>query len=110
MIALKKIPYNIDAIYYNFDITKPQPQLFVTPDFKELTRVLDEFAGRMALRKGGIEGILKAIESNNTSTIVYSSGLQISGTVVEYLLHQNQPVYVKKTEGPTSLAYKKPTA
>lgn len=103
--SVKKIPYNIDAIYYNFDITKPQPQLFVTPDFKELTRVLDEFAGRMALRKGGIEGILKAIESNNTSTIVYSSGLQVSGTVVEYLLHQNQPVYVK-TEGPTSLAYK----
>ncbi len=59
----------------------------------------------MALRKGGIEGILKAIESNNTSTIVYSSGLQVSGTVVEYLLHQNQPVYVK-TDGPTSLAYK----
>ena len=102
---VKKIPYNIDAIYYNFDITKQQPQLFVTPDFKELTRVLDEFAGRMALRKGGIEGILKAIESNSTATLVYSSGLQVSGTVVDYMLHQNQPVYVK-TEGPTSLAYK----
>lgn len=103
--SVKKIPYNIDAIYYNFDITKPQPQLFVTPDFKQLTQVLDEFAGRMALRKGGIEGILKAIESNNTSTLAYSSGLQVSGTVVEYILHQNQPVYVK-TNGPTSLSYK----
>ncbi|MDY0075971.1 MAG: aromatic amino acid hydroxylase [Bacteroidales bacterium] len=103
--SVKKIPYNIDAIYYNFDITKPQPQLFVTTDFKQLTRVLDEFAGRMALRKGGIEGILKAIESNNTSTLGFSSGVQVSGTVVEYMLHQNQPVYVK-TQGPTALSYK----
>lgn len=103
--SVKKIPYNIDAIYYNFDITKPQPQLFVTPEFKNLTQVLDEFAGRMALRKGGIEGILKAIESNTTATIVYSSGLQVSGTFIEYMLHQNQPVYVK-TDGPTSLSFK----
>lgn len=103
--SVKKIPYNIDAIYYNFDITKPQPQLFVTTDFKELTSVLDEFAGRMALRIGGIEGILKAIESNNTATLVYSSGLQVSGTFKEYMLHQNQPIYIK-SEGPTSLSYK----
>ncbi|MBG0781792.1 MAG: aromatic amino acid hydroxylase [Bacteroidales bacterium] len=102
---VKKLPYTIDAVYYNFDITKPQPQLFVTPDFAHLTRVLDEFADRMALRKGGIEGILKAIESGNTATLVFSSGLQVSGTITNYLMHQNQPVYVK-AQGGTSLSYK----
>lgn len=102
--AVKKLPYDIDAVYYNFDITKPQPQLFVTPDFDHLTKVLDEFAGRMALRKGGIEGILKAIESQNTATCVYSSGLQVSGVFTDYLLHQNQPIYLK-TKGPTTLNY-----
>ncbi|MBK9291320.1 MAG: aromatic amino acid hydroxylase [Bacteroidetes bacterium] len=99
-----KLPYTVDAVYYNFDITKPQPQLFVTPDFAHLTRVLDEFASRMALRKGGIEGILKAIESGSAATCVYSSGLQVSGTFTEYILHQNQPVYVRTT-GPTMLCY-----
>lgn len=99
-----RLPYNVDAVYYNFDITKPQPQLFVTPDFAHLTSVLDEFAQRMALRKGGIEGILKAIESGSTSTCVYSSGLQVTGTFTDYILHQNQPVYVK-THGPTMLSY-----
>lgn len=99
-----RLPYNVDAVYYNFDITKPQPQLFVTPDFAHLTSVLDEFAQRMALRKGGIEGILKAIESGSTATCVYSSGLQVSGTFTDYILHQNQPVYVK-THGPTMLSY-----
>ncbi|MBU1579235.1 MAG: aromatic amino acid hydroxylase, partial [Bacteroidetes bacterium] len=102
---VKKLPYNIDAVYYNFDITKPQPQLFVTPDFAHLTKVLDEFASRMALRKGGIEGIFKAIESGNTATLVYSSGLQVSGTFTDYLMHQNQAVYVK-SQGGTSLSYK----
>ena len=102
---VKKLPYTIDAVYYNFDITKPQPQLFVTPDFAHLTKVLDEFAGRMALRKGGIEGILKAIESGNTATLAYSSGLQVSGTFTDYLMHQNQAVYVK-SKGPTNLSYK----
>lgn len=28
-----KLPYTIDAAQKSFDITKPQPQLYVTPDF-----------------------------------------------------------------------------
>ncbi len=66
--------------------------------------MLDEFAQRMALRKGGIEGILKAIESGSAATCVYSSGLQVSGIFSEYILHQNQPVYIR-TIGPTMLSY-----
>jgi phenylalanine-4-hydroxylase len=101
---VKKIPYSIDAVYYNFDITKPQPQLFVTPDFAHLTTVLDEFANRMALRKGGIEGVLKAIESANTATCVFSSGLEVSGTFSDYLMTQNQLIYLRST-GPTMLSF-----
>ncbi len=103
--SVKKIPYTIDAAYYNFDITKEQPQLFVTPDFAHLTTVLDEFASQMALRKGGIEGVLKAIESRNTATCVYSSGLQVSGTFTEYILHQNQLIYLH-VKGPATLNFK----
>ena len=101
---VRKIPYSIDAVYYNFDITKPQPQLFVTPDFENLTVVLDQFASRMALRKGGVEGILKAVESGSVATCVYSSGLQVSGVFSDYILHQNQPAYFR-TSGPTTLCY-----
>jgi phenylalanine-4-hydroxylase len=103
---VEKIPYTIEAADYNFDITKPQPQLFVTPDFKHLTTVLNEFADRMAVKKGGIEGLLKAIESKNIATCVLSSGLEVSGTFTDFLLHQNQLVYFKTT-GPTALSYRK---
>ena len=66
---VKKIPYSLDAMDYGFDITKPQEQLFVTPDFKYLNEVLDEFSNQMALKTGGIEGILKAIQSGEVCTI-----------------------------------------
>ncbi|MFA6088207.1 aromatic amino acid hydroxylase, partial [Mucilaginibacter sp.] len=40
---VKKLPYTIDAIKYSYDITKTQPQLFVTPTFQNLIDVLEEF-------------------------------------------------------------------
>ena len=99
---VKKIPYNIDAVEYSFDITEPQPQLFVTPDFDTLTNVLNEFADKMAFRKGGLDGIKKAIRSENTGTCVYSSGLQVSGTFTEVIEKHGEPVYLR-TSGPTNL-------
>ena len=102
---VKKIPYTLDAVRYSFDITEPQPQLFVTPDFDTLTRVLEEFADTMALRKGGVEGIKKAIRSEATATCVYSSGLQVSGTFTEVLEKKGKPVYLKAV-GPVNLNYR----
>jgi phenylalanine-4-hydroxylase len=40
----------------SFDITKLQPQLYVTPTFAYLNLVL-EFANKMALRTGGLSGV-----------------------------------------------------
>ncbi|NOX86864.1 MAG: aromatic amino acid hydroxylase [Chlorobi bacterium] len=100
-----KLPYNLDTMDYGFDITKPQPQLFVTPDFDHLNKVLDEFANRMAMRTGGIEGIMKAIESENTATVVYSSGLQVSGTVTDIIVNEGTIVYLRTT-GPATLNYR----
>ncbi|MBQ0740664.1 phenylalanine 4-monooxygenase, partial [Aquimarina celericrescens] len=76
---VKKLPYSPNAAFQDFDITKPQPQLFVTPDFAYLCQVLEEFADTMALRKGGHRGLAKLIESQNLGTIELSTGLQISG-------------------------------
>jgi phenylalanine-4-hydroxylase len=101
---VKKIPYDLNAVNYSFDITEPQPQLFVTPDFDTLTRVLDEFTGTMALKRGGMNGINKAIRSENTGTCVYSSGLQVSGTFTEVMEKNGDPVFLRTT-GPTNLSF-----
>ncbi len=50
---VKKLPYTLAAMHCNYDITKPQPQLFVTPDFRHLTRVLEEYKQTMAWATGG---------------------------------------------------------
>ncbi|MDB5146320.1 MAG: aromatic amino acid hydroxylase, partial [Mucilaginibacter sp.] len=99
-----KLWYTIDAVKYSYDITKPQPQLFVTPDFQNLINVLEEFADTMAFRKGGAYGLKKAIESKNTCTVVYSSGLQVSGIVTDFKTDAGGKPYFIKITGPTALA------
>jgi phenylalanine-4-hydroxylase len=101
---VKKIAYDISAKDYTFDITTMQPQLFVTPDFGHLTTVLSEFEKGMALRRGGLYGINKAIESENHATIVYKSGLQVSGIFTNVIHKDNEPVYINST-GPSTLNY-----
>ncbi|PKP00689.1 MAG: phenylalanine 4-monooxygenase [Bacteroidetes bacterium HGW-Bacteroidetes-9] len=100
--VVKKLPYSIDAVNYGFDITTQQPQLFVTPDFKHLNSVLNEFANKMALREGGSIAVHRAEGSGNTATVELSSGLQISGTFKDCIYNDRDVIYLK-TVGPTSL-------
>ena len=102
---VEKIPYNINAIAKSFDITKPQPQLYVTPDFAYLSEVLEEFANTMALRTGGLSGIKKLIQSDALGTIEMSTGLQISGIFTNVIELEGKPIYIQ-TEGKTALSYR----
>lgn len=100
---VKKLPYTINAAFQNFDITKPQPQLFVTPNFAHLSLVLEEFANTMALRTGGLNGMRKLVSSKALGTIELSTGLQISGVFTEVFEHKRSPVYIQ-TKGQSALA------
>ncbi|WP_289024606.1 aromatic amino acid hydroxylase [uncultured Salegentibacter sp.] len=102
---VKKIPYSIEACKQEFDITKPQPQLYVTPDFAHLSLVLEEFANKMALRRGGLEGIKKLINSKNLGSIELSTGLQISGDFSKVIEHEGKPIYIQ-TSGKTALSHR----
>ena len=103
---VKKIPYSIDAANVAFDITTKQPQLFVCRDFKQLRDVLEEFASTMAFMIGGLEGINKAIECNNTATCEYLSGLQVSGVFTEVITDAKEsPIYLRTT-GKSALAFR----
>ena len=103
--SVKKLPYTIDATFVDFDITKPQPQLFVTPDFAHLSLVLEEFANTMAVRRGGLTGVNKLINSKALGTIELSTGLQISGVLTEVIEKNGNPIYIQTT-GKSALAYR----
>ena len=100
---VEKRPYTIEAAKVNFDITKPQPQLFVTPNFAHLSYVLEKFANKMALRKGGLKGVNKLIDSKNLGTVELSTGIQISGVFTNVLNVEGKPIYIQTT-GETALS------
>lgn len=102
---VKKLTYTIESVNQSFDITKPQPQLFVTPDFAHLSLVLEQFANTMALRTGGLSGIKKLIDSKALGTIELSTGLQISGIFTNVIENEGKPVYIQTT-GQTALSYR----
>lgn len=101
---VKKIFYDLSAKDFSFDITSMQPQLFVTPDFNQLTTVLREFEQSMAVAIGGRYGVQQAIESENHATCEYSSGLQVSGIFTNMTEAGSEVVYLQSS-GPTTLNY-----
>ncbi len=100
-----KLPYDISAAEQSFDITKPQPQLYVTPDFAHLSSVLEEFANTMALRTGGLSSVEKLIQSAALGTLELSTGLQISGVFTNVIESDGKPIYIQTT-GETALSYR----
>ncbi|AUC13763.1 phenylalanine 4-monooxygenase [Tenacibaculum sp. SZ-18] len=102
--SVKKLPYTLNASNVSFDITKPQPQLFVTPDFAHLSLVLEQYANTMGIRKGGLSGVKKLIDSKNLGTIELSTGIQISGVFSNVITDSNnKPIYIQ-TAGGTALS------
>lgn len=101
---VKKLPYTLESAQTDFDITKPQPQLFVTPNFAHLSQVLEDFANTMALRTGGLSAVQKLIDSQALGTLELSTGLQVSGYFERVLSHEGLPIYFT-TKGATALAY-----
>lgn len=101
---VKKIRYDLSTQNYAFDITTKQPHLFVTDNFTTLIDILEQFADQMAFRVGGLQGIKQAIESENTSTLVYSSGIQVSGICTNVIVNNSDEPIFLKTTGKTNLA------
>lgn len=102
---VEKLHYDIKAANYSFDLTRPQPQLFVTPDFAHLSFVLEQYANQMAIRNGGVKGIEQLIQSNQIGTITYNTGIQVSGIFNNVVKDDFQrPIYFN-TLGPTALSF-----
>ncbi|MCB0376847.1 MAG: aromatic amino acid hydroxylase [Bdellovibrionales bacterium] len=99
---VKKLPLTVDCVDYSYDITEPQPQLFVAKSFDHLKEVLQELASRMAYKRGGIFGLEKAIEAETVNTVQLNSGLQISGILVDFISQDDECLYYR-FEGPTQL-------
>lgn len=102
---VKKIPLTVDCIKVGYDITEPQPQLFVAPDFKTLSKVLDDMANQMAFRLGGLASLEKVIQAQSVNTAELNSGIQMSGQVIEAITDNNKQVAYIRLQGPSQLSF-----
>jgi phenylalanine-4-hydroxylase len=106
---VKKIPLSVDCVNFSYDITEPQPQLFVARDFQHLRLVLEDLAQRLVYRRGGIRGLERALEAQTVNTVQLDSGLQISGVLREFLrapCMESEAIHVAFS-GPSQLAFKR---
>lgn len=102
---VKKLPLSIRCIEQSYDITEPQPQLFITPDFKTLTLVLNDMANQMAFKVGGESGLKKAIQAESINTVQLDSGIQISGLLTSYDKTSTNQISYLQFSGPTQICY-----
>lgn len=102
---VKKIPFTLDCIGQDYDITKPQPQLFYSNSFEEMVEVLNEYEKTTAYYRGGKESLDKAIKARTVCTSVLSSGLEVGGQLVKYRTDKEGNISYLHYTGPTQLAY-----
>lgn len=81
--AVAKLPLGAACVDVAYDITKPQPQLFVARDFDHLSEVLDEVTRGFAFQAGGDYALEQARESAEPATLELALGLQIVGVITE---------------------------
>ena len=76
---VKKIPLSVECLNYSFNITEPQPQLFVARDMQHLVDVLEEVDKTLSYHSGNQSGLEQAISAEAVTTMRLDSGIQISG-------------------------------
>jgi phenylalanine-4-hydroxylase len=101
---VRKIELSVDCVDYSYDITEPQPQLFVTRDFAQLGEVLEQLAGRLSYRQGGVHGLKRAIAARTVNSVQLTSGVQISGVLKEFLPTERGDAAHLRFEGPCQLS------
>jgi phenylalanine-4-hydroxylase len=105
---VKKIPLSLDCIHQSYDITEPQPQLFVAKNFKHLSQVLHELSETMAYKTGGLIGLQKAVQAESVNTVEFENKLQISGVLKKYFsdaLNGKENVTYLQFSGPTQISF-----
>jgi phenylalanine-4-hydroxylase len=101
---VKKIRLSIDCIKYSYNITEPQPQLFVADSMQHLMDVLHELDAMLAYRIGGIEALKRGQEGGAVCTVLLNTEIGITGRLIEFE-HTGDRVDFIKFSGPVQISY-----
>lgn len=101
---VRKIPLSVDCVDTSYDITEPQPQLFVARDMEQLVEVLQDFEKSLSYVRGGLHALLEAQRARTVTTTSLDSGLQISGVLTDFIQDGKSTSFIKYG-GPVQLSY-----
>lgn len=100
---VKKLPLTLACVETSYDITEPQPQLFVAENLSHLVQVLKEFEATLAFHRGGTYGLTEAQKGRTVTTARLDSGLEVSGILSQFGLEKGLVAFLRYT-GPVQLA------
>ncbi|MBM4251426.1 MAG: aromatic amino acid hydroxylase [Deltaproteobacteria bacterium] len=101
---VKKLRLTLACIDTSYDITEPQPQLFVAEDINHLKAVLLEFEQSLSYRRGGKYAIEQGIAGATVTTTTLDSGIEISGVLAGFAPADHMEVAFMRWQGPVQLA------
>ncbi len=103
--SVKKIPLTLDCLNQGYDITEPQPQLFVAKSFEHLPEVLDQLEKGMAFKMGGKAGLDKAVQAESVNTVLLDSSIAVSGIVESFQISSHSEMEFIKFKGPVQISW-----
>ena len=101
--TVEKIPFNIDCINYSYDITEQQPQLFIIPNYKFLSKELKKLSKKMAYEIGGIYGLETAKKAKTLCTVELDKLIQVSGIVNNIITNKKNQINFISFSGPSQI-------
>lgn len=105
---VRKIRLTVDCVEQGYDITEPQPQLFVAESLESLPEILGQLEETLSFRKGGVSGLQQALISKAVNTVVLESGVAASGVLESFEVEESKGSRIDflKFKGPVQLSCK----
>ncbi len=102
--AVRKVALDERCADVAYDITRPQPQLFVAANFEALHAVLDRVVATLAASVGGAIALARAIRSAEPATIHFASGASATGVLARVGPSPDAPAWLDFA-GPVTFAF-----
>jgi phenylalanine-4-hydroxylase len=100
--SVRKLELDESCTEVTYDITKPQPQLFVARDFEALHEVLERVSRTLAYEVGGDLALDRALRSRELASVRFSSGAWVIGVLAE---KSPGPLAWLRFDGPVAFAW-----
>ena len=103
--SVQKRVLSPECTLQGYDITRPQPQLFVARDFEHLHDVLGAVTETLAHRVGGRMAVQAALASRELCTLHLAGGAQVIGLLLAAEAGQSGDFELASFESGTALAH-----